>query len=150
MTWIIVRTQHRKEASVASLISSLARCATWHPVQIVPCRPAISRRVTAKAHLRPFREIAILPRRVFACLDWHAAPSLMGIHGVTEIERDGEERVITIPDGQLAAFRAALDAENRAAMALVAVSTKRQKQRWQSLHDALLTLITGTEQEQAA
>ena len=116
-SWVIVRTDFRKEHYVASQIANRGFTA-WHPVQIIAARPAIARRVTAKAQLRAYREVAILPRRVFACLPAASVDDLQGIRHLVGVEFDGDMRPVVIPDSQISAFRAVIDAENRAALAL--------------------------------
>jgi hypothetical protein len=56
--WVILRTDFRKEHYVVSQIGNMG-FAAWHPVQVIAARPAVARRVTAKAQLRAYREIAI-------------------------------------------------------------------------------------------
>ena len=142
MTWLIVRTDFRKEAYVAAQIRN-AGFDAWHPVQVIACRPAVARRVTAKAQLRAYREIAILPRRVFACLPVASVDDLQGIRHLVGVEFDGDMRPVVIPDGQITAFRAVIDAENRAALALSQSASRKQKAKWRSLHDALVEMIDG-------
>jgi hypothetical protein len=149
--WLILRTDFRKEPYVVSQIGNMGFTA-WHPVQVIATRPAIARRVTQKAQLRAYREIAILPRRVFACLPVASVDDLNGIRHLVGIEFDGDMRPVVIPDGQIAAFRAVIDAENRAALALSQSASRKQKAKWRSLHDALVELIdlARSELEQAA
>jgi hypothetical protein len=149
--WIILRTDFRKEPYVVSQIANRGFTA-WHPVQVIATRPAVARRVTAKAQLRAYREIAILPRRVFACLPVASVDDLNGIRHLVGVEFDGDMRPVVIPDGQIAAFRAVIDAENRAALALSQSASRKQKAKWRSLHDALVEMIDGAraQLEQAA
>ena len=149
--WVILRTDFRKEPYVVSQIGNMGfQC--WHPVQVIATRPAVARRVTAKAQLRAYREIAILPRRVFACLPVASVDDLNGIRHLVGVEFDGDMRPVVIPDGQIAAFKAVIDAENRAALALSQSASRKQKAKWKSLHDALCELIDGAraQLEQAA
>jgi hypothetical protein len=149
--WIIIRTDARKEAYVARQIDN-AGFSAWHPVQVIACRPAVSRRVTAKAQLRAYREIAILPRRVFASLPVASVDDLNGIRHLVGIEFDGDMRPVVIPDSQIAAFRAVIDAENTAALALSQKASRKQKAKWRDLKEALLEMIDGAKAqlEQAA
>ena len=152
--WFILRTDARKEAYVAQQIRN-AGFESWHPVQVIACRPAIARRITAKTQLKAYREIAILPRRLFVQADvlyGGALVDALQIRHCLGFERDGYSATINIPDAQIAAFRAVIDAENRAALALSQSASRRQKQKWRSLHDALVEMIDAakTELEQAA
>ncbi len=149
--WLIIRTDFRKEPYVASQIRN-AGFEAWHPVQVIACRPAIARRVTQKAQLRAYREVAILPRRLFACLPTDSVEALQGIRHLVGIEFDGDMRPVSIPDSQIAAFRAVIDAENTAALALSQSASRKQKAKWRSLHDALVEMIEGAKAqlEQAA
>lgn len=151
MNWIILRTDFRKEPYVVSQIGNMGfQC--WHPVQVIATRPAIARRVTQKAQLRAYREIAILPRRVFACLPVASVDVLQGIRHLVGVEFDGDMRPVVIPDGQITAFRAVIDAENRAALALSQSASKRQKAKWRDLKEALLEMVdqAKAQLEQAA
>ena len=149
-SWLILRTDARKEAYVASRIGKMG-FAAWHPVQVIACRPAISRRVTAKAQLRAYREVAILPRRVFTSLPAAFLDDLQGMRHLVGVEFDADMLPVGIPDQQIKDFRAVIDAENRAAVALSSAG-KRQKQKWRSLHDALVEMIDAAKSqlEQAA
>jgi len=151
MTWVILRTDFRKEPYVVSQIGNMGfQC--WHPVQVIAARPAIARRVTAKAQLRAYREIAILPRRVFASVPVAVVDDLHGIRHLVGVEFDGDMRPVVIPDGQIAAFRAVIDAENRAALALSQSASKRQKAKWRDLKEALSEMVdqAKAQLEQAA
>ena len=151
MHWLIVRTDFRKEHYVASQIGNMG-FASWHPVQVIACRPTVARRITAKAQLRAYREVAILPRRVFVCLPAASVDNLQGIRHLVGVEFDGEMRPVVILDNQIAAFRAVIDAENRAALALSQSASRKQKAKWRDLKEALLELIDGAKAqlEQAA
>ncbi len=149
--WIIMRTDFRKEPYVVSQIGNMGFPA-WHPVQVIACRPAVARRVTAKAQLRAYREIAILPRRVFACLPVASVDDLQGIRHLVGVEFDGDMRPVVIPDSQISAFRAVIDAENRAALALSQSASRKQKAKWRDLREALLEMVdqAKAQLEQAA
>lgn len=156
MNWLILRTEFRKEQFVARQVQALGFDA-WVPVQIIACRPHIARRISAKAHLRAYREICILPRRVFAAMPLEAAAE--AAHGkvgkirhVVAVEMNAALEAISVPSGAIAAFRAEIDRENTAALALATRPSRRQRARWRSLHDALVEMVqTAREQlEQAA
>ena len=149
MNWLILRTDARKEAYVARQVQSLGFEA-WLPVQLVACRPQIARRITAKAQLAKIREIPILPRRVFAAMPLEAATE--AVHGkVGKIRHLIGVDPGCVPNGQLAAFRAEIDRENTAALALASRPSRKQKAKWKSLHDALCEMIqTAKEQLEAA
>lgn len=151
MSWLIIRTDARKEQYVAAQLRNLGFSA-WHPVQIIACRLAASRRITSKAHLRAYREVAILPRRVFACLPVASVDDLQGIRHLVGVEFDGDMVPVQIPDSQLHAFRDVINSENTAALALSQTASRKQKAKWRSLHDALVEMIDGAkaQMEQAA
>jgi hypothetical protein len=46
-----------------------------------------------------------------------------------------------VPSAEIARFKAAIDAENTAALALAQKASRKQKAKWRSLHDALVDLI---------
>lgn len=149
--WLILRTDARKEPYVAQQLRNRGFDA-WHPVQVIACRPAISRRVTAKAQLRAYREVAILPRRVFTSLPAAFLDDLQGMRHLVGVEFDADMLPVGIPDQQIRDFRAVIDAENRAALALSQSASRKQKQKWRSLHEALVEMIDAAKSqlEQAA
>ena len=155
MTWLILRTDHAKEAYVARQVANMGY-RVWVPSQIIVCRPTIARRVTAKASLAKVKELPILPRRFFArivdCHDREVQSELTNLRHCDGFERDSEQRLALIPDAEIAAFRAAIDAENTASLALAQKASRRQKAKWKSLHDALVELIQSAKEtmEQAA
>lgn len=154
LMWLIIRTDHRKENYVAAQLRHMGYDA-WVPAQIIVCRPSLSRRVTANAR-HAIRELPILPRRVFArIVDWpdrEAQSDILSVRHVETVERDAEQRAVRIRDAEIASFRAAIDAENTAALALAQKASRKQKAKWRSLHDALLEMIDAAKNqlEQAA
>lgn len=151
MKWLIIKTDHAKEAYVARQIQNLGFDA-WLPAQIIVARPSIGRRVTAKAQLRRIRELPILPRRLFAAVPVALQAELRGIRHLVAVEHDGASRPLSVPAAEIARFRAAIDAENTASLALAQKASRKQKAQWRALHDALLDLIESakTQMEQAA
>lgn len=151
MSWLIIRTDHRKEAYVAAQIRN-AGFDCWIPVQIITARPQIARRITAKAHIQTIKELPILPRRLFAAVPEALHAELEGIRHLVAIERNADQEAICVPHSQITAFRAEIDRENTAALALSQRASRRQKAKWKSLHDALVEMIDGAKQvmEQAA
>jgi hypothetical protein len=151
VTWIILRTDARKEAYVAAQIRN-AGFDAWHPVQIIACRTAVARRVTAKTQMRAYREIAILPRRLFAAVPAALHAELEGIRHLVAIERNADQEAISVPDSQIHAFRVTIDSENTAALALSQRASRKQKAKWRDLKEALLEMIDGAKQiiDQAA
>ena len=148
--WLILRTDARKEAYVARQVQSLGFEA-WLPVQLVACRPQIARRITAKAQLAKIREIPILPRRVFAAIPVALQAEVSKVRHLVAIERNAAQEAISVPSSQIAAFRAEIDRENTAALALASRPSRKQKAKWKSLHDALCEMIqTAKEQLEAA
>jgi hypothetical protein len=57
-----------------------------------------------------------------------------------------------VPPEQIAAFRAEIDRENTATLALATRQNRKQKAKWKSLHDALVDMIQTAkgQMEQAA
>jgi hypothetical protein len=77
---------------------------------------------------------------------------LAGIRHLVAVERDGASEAISVPTAEIARFRAAIDAENTAALALSQAKSRRQKAKWREMKDALLDLIDSAkaQMEQAA
>lgn len=153
MNWLIVRTDFRKEHYVAQQIKALT-FPVWVPSQIIVVRDCRGRRVTARAQLQAIKELPILPKRIFAAVpSWALLQGeLDHIRHLVGVEHDADQRPVSVPDSQITAFRAAIDAENTASLALAQRAGRKQKAKWKSLHDALLELIEGARQtmEQAA
>jgi hypothetical protein len=147
--WLIIRTDHAKEAFVARQIANMGY-RVWVPAQIIVSRPSAARRVTAKAHLAKVKELPILPRRLFACIvDWQDGETQLEIQSIRHFEafeRNAEQRFALVPDAEIASFKAAIDAENTAALALSQRASRKQKAKWKSLHDALCEMIEGARQ----
>lgn len=151
MSWLIIRTDFRKEHYVAQQIRN-AGFDAWVPVQIITSRPQIARRITAKAHMQTIKELPILPRRLFAAVPVALQAELEGIRHLVAIERNADQEAISVPHSQIHAFRVTIDNENTAALALSQRASRKQKAKWKSLHDALCEMIEGAKQtmEQAA
>ena len=155
MNWVIIRTDHAKEAFVARQIALMGYQA-WVPAQIIASRPSVARRLTAKAHIAKVKELPILPRRFFArivdVMDGETQLEIQSIRHFEAFERDAEQRFARVSDAEIAAFKSAIDAENTAALALSQRASRKQKAKWKSLHDALCEMIEGAKQtmEQAA
>lgn len=145
MTWLIIRTDHAKEHYVAQQIAMLGFDA-WVPCQIIVTRPAMSRRVTAVANQR-IKELPILPRRIFAAVPVALQGEVSKIRHLVAVERDGASEAICVSSAEMTRFRAAIDAENTAAMALAQKASRKQKQRWKQLKDALLDLIDSAKEQ---
>lgn len=147
--WLIVKTDRAKEVYVARQVANMGY-QVWVPSQIIVCRPTVARKVTAKASLAKIKDLPILPRRLFAlivdCHDREVQSEIATLRHCDGFERDAEQRLVMIPDAQIVRFRAAIDAENTAAMALHQKASRRQKARWKSLHDALVELIEGAKE----
>lgn len=150
MNWIIVRTDFRKEAYVARQVANLGFDA-WVPAQIITTRPHAARKVTAKAMVS-IKELPILPRRLFVSAEFGLGRDWPAIRHLDGIECDAQGGLVLIPDSQITAFRAEIDRENTAALALAHKASRKQKQKWRSLHDALVEMIDGakTQMEIAA
>lgn len=149
--WLILRTDARKEAYVAQQIKN-AGLEAWHPVQVIACRPHAVRKLLSKSQLATYREVAILPRRVFAAVPVALQAELEGLRHLVGIERNADQEAISVPSSQISAFRAVIDAENRAALMLSQKASRKQKAKWKSLHDALLDMMeeARNQLEQAA
>lgn len=150
MTWIIVRTDHRKEYYVAGRIRAALGLEAWVPSQFVARRPAIARRRLSVNTLPQITEAPIVPKLLFAAVpDWALYQAeLDGIRHMKGIEQDAEQRAARIPDAQIKVFRDAVARENAAAMALAAArSKKRDKEVWRPLKDALLALVDSARQQ---
>lgn len=147
MNWLIIRTDARKEAFVARQVGLMGWPA-WVPVQIITSRPVAARKVTAKAHLQTIKELPILPRRIFAAVPSWAVwqDELHGIQHYVGIERQADNSVVWVPDVQISAFRAEIDAVNTAALALSQRASRRQKTKWRDLKEALVEMIHGAKQ----
>lgn len=151
MTWIICRTDARKELYVARQLA-LAGFDAWVPAQIIVTRPHAARRITAKAHVQTVKESPILPRRVFAAIPVACHGDLAGIRHLVGVERDGNQLPVSVPPGQITAFKAEIDRENTATLALAERPNRKQKAKWKALQDALLDMIHAAKErlEQAA
>ena len=138
--WYVIRTDAKKEDYVAR---QLARHGfeAWNPVQVIACRPAISRRVTAKSQMRTYREIALLPRRVLAAIPEALHGDLAAIRHLVAIERNAALEPLRIPANDIDRFRAAIELENSMALALVHRAGRKQKAQWRSMQDALIDMI---------
>lgn len=148
MTWIIIRTDRAKESYVARRLRDELGFETWLPVQIIPCRPQIARRVSAKAHVLKLKELPILPRRVFVQMPPQAnTDALQAVFGkirhLVAIERDGDQRPVRIASGAIEAFRAEIDRENEASLALATRPNRKQKAKWKSLREGLQEAIAS-------
>ena len=149
--WLVLKADYAKEHYVARQVQALGFDA-WVPCQIIVCRPAVSRRITAKAHLAKIRELPILPRRLFVAIPEALQAEVEAIRHCAGVERHGDSRALSVPNAEIARFRAAIEAENTAALALAQKASRRQKAKWRSLKDALMDMIVEARQtmEQAA
>ena len=146
--WLIIRTDFRKEHYVAQQIKSLG-FPCWVPAQIVVVRDCRGRRVTARAQMQSIRELPILPKRIFAAVpSWALLQGeLDHIRHLVAVERDADQRAVSVPDSQITAFRAEIDRVNTASLALAQRAGRKQKAQWKSLHDALLELIESAKNQ---
>jgi hypothetical protein len=151
-SWLIVRTDYRKEAYVAAQIRGMG-FAAWVPCQMIASRPGIARRKLSHP-ATTIKELPVLPRRLFAAVPMWAVyqHELDGIRHCQGFEQNADQMVVQIPDSQIIAFRAEIDRENTAALALVQTQSRKQKAKWRSLKDALVEMIDSakTQMEQAA
>ncbi len=151
MNWLILRTDARKEQYVAAQLRNLGFNA-WVPVQLAPSRPAKTRRSMAISNVRKVTETPVIPKLLFAAVPVALEADLMRIRHLVAVEHDADSRPACVPSRQVEAFRAAIDAENTAALALASRPNREQKARWKSLKDGLLEAIEQAKQqmEQAA
>lgn len=142
--WLIVRTDFRKEHFVARQIQQRGFDA-WVPSQIIVTRPGMARRLMARSNSQAVKELPILPRRLFA-----TCPDSLTVRHMAGVDRDEFMLPVLIPDDQIAAFRAEIDRENTAALALATQRTRKQKAKWRSLKDALLDMIDQAKEQLGA
>jgi hypothetical protein len=144
LSWLIVRTDARKEAAVAESIRSLGFEA-WVPTQMIASRPSISRRVTSKAAVQ-IRELPVIPKIVFAemlPIDYYALIDVRHYRGIMRSSDGGIARVSSVVIDR---YKSILDAENTAALALVSAKNRKQKAKWRSLQEALIDLVDSAKQ----
>lgn len=126
----------------------------WNPVQIVACRPHHARKVTSRVQIRTIKEVSLLPRRIFAAVPVWAVlqGELAHIRHLVAVEHGPDSLPLCVPDAEISRFRAAIDAENTASLALAQAKSRRQKAKWRDMRAGLLELIEGAKQtmEQAA
>lgn len=148
--WLIIRTDFRKEHYVARRIQSLGFDA-WVPIQQVAVRTHAARKDTKSPALM-VKELAILPRRLFALLPEPVDAQVRAIRHLEAIECDAALEPLRIPAMQICRFREAIETENALSMALAQRPSKRSKAKWKSLHDGLVDMIDGakTQMEAAA
>jgi len=144
MMWFLVRTDHRKEAYVARQIARLGYD-SWVPAQLIAVRPHAARNAAAATAL-VIKEIPILPRRVFCALPEAVDGDFLKIRHLVALERDAALSPLRIPAIEVCQFKAAIDAENTASLALAQRASRKQKARWRNLHDALLDVIEQAKQ----
>lgn len=144
-SWLILRTDYRKEHYVAGQIRMMG-LKDWVPCQIIAKRPAIARRRLSGVRLYEDR-LPILPRRLFVTgpniLDREVQSELRTLRHVAALEMGMDQRLVLIPDAQIADFRAEIDRENTAALALITARSRKAKAKWRSLHEALIEMIDG-------
>lgn len=140
MNWLIIKTDFRKEQYVAQQIRNL----TWDAW--VPCEVR-TQRIGRHVKRRQTTYHPLIPRRIFAAVPFWAVAQgeLDHIRHLVAVERNAALEPVSVPANEIHAFRAAIDAENTAALAL-SRATRRQKAKWRSLKDALLEMIEGAKQ----
>ena len=148
-SWLIIRTDYRKEHYVAAQIRRMGFPA-WVPCQMVSTRLGIGRRKLS-APAVAIKELPILPRRLFVAgpniLDRELQSELRTLRHVESLETGTDQRLVLIPDAQIAAFRAEIDRENTAALALITARSRKAKAKWRSLHEALIEMIDGAKNQ---
>ena len=139
MNWLIIRTDHSKEAYVARQIGLLGFEA-WVPSEIRAIRPHCARRVTAKAAVS-IRELPLLPKRIMAAVPQGIHGKLLEIRHMVAVERDAALAPLQIPANQVLAFRAEIDRLNTATLALASKPTRKEKAVWKDIKEALQDMI---------
>ena len=151
-SWLIIRTDFRKEHYVAAQIRGMG-FAAWVPCQMISTRLGIGRRKLS-APAVAIKELPVLPRRLFMTgpniLDRELQSELRTLRHVEALEMGVDQRLVLIPNNQIAAFRAEIDRENTAALALASARSRKQKQKWRSLHEALVEMIEGAKNQMEA
>jgi len=144
-SWLIVRTDFRKEAYVAAQIRGMG-FAAWVPCQMIVSRPGIARRKLSHAAVA-IKELPVLPRRLFAAVPVALEADLLKVRHLVALERDAALDPVSVPGNQIDAFRAEIDRENTAALALASARSRKQKAKWRSLHEALVEMIEGAKNQ---
>jgi hypothetical protein len=149
-SWLIIRTNYRKEHYVAAQIRNMG-FAAWVPCQMIASRPGIARRKLAHPAVA-IKELPVLPRRLFAAVPMWAVyqHELDGIRHCQGFEQNADQMVVQIPDSQIAAFRSEIDRENTAALALMTARNRKAKAKWKSLHDALVEMVESARNQMEA
>jgi hypothetical protein len=76
---------------------------------------------------------------------------LLKVRHLVALERDAALDPVSVPGNQIDAFRAEIDRENTAALALMqARNSRKQKAKWRSLHEALVEMIEGAKNQMEA
>ena len=150
MTWLIVKTDSRKEHYVATKIRNMGFPA-WVPCQMIASRPGIARRKLSHPSVA-ITELPVLPRRLFAAVPMWAVyqHELDGIRHCQGFEQNADQMVVQIPDSQITAFRAEIDRENTAALALMQTRSRKAKAKWRSLKDALVEMVEAAKNQMEA
>jgi len=149
LNWLILRTDFRKEAYVAAQIRGMG-FAAWVPCQMIASRPGIARRKLS-APAVAIKELPVLPRRLFAAVPVALEADLLKVRHLVALERDAALDPVSVPGNQIDAFRAEIDRENTAALALMqARNSRKQKAKWRSLHEALVEMIEGAKNQMEA
>jgi len=149
-SWLIIRTDYRKEHYVAAQIRNMG-FAAWVPCQMIASRPGIARRKLSHPAVA-IKELPVLPRRLFAAVPVTLEADLLKVRHLVALERDAALDPVSVPGNQIDAFRAEIDRENTAAFALMQTQSRKQKAKWRSLKDALVEMVESakTQMEQAA
>ena len=140
MQWLIVRTAYRKEIAVATQIEK-KRFPVWVPLQIITKRPTAARRHMDRSNTLIEQKRPVCPSLLFAAVPVDEVDRILGIRHLDRIEQTYENTWALVPDAEIAAFRAAVDAENLAAQMLTAAAQRKRKAKWRSLQDAMEDLV---------
>jgi hypothetical protein len=139
--WLIIRTDHGKEAYVARQIETRLECAAWVPVEKRLAR------ICRHSKKRVPIEHPVLPRTLFAAVPVAREADLMRIRHLSGVEHDVALVPLVVPDSQIAVFRAEIERLNAATLAQAAMSVKKEKAKWRALKDALADVIRQAKEQ---
>jgi hypothetical protein len=149
--WLIIRSEYHKEAAVAVQISKKG-FPVWVPMQIISKRPTAARTHMDRSNTVLTKERPVCPSLLFAAVPVGDVDRILGIRHLDRVEQTFEGTWATVPDAEIARFKAAIDAENLATQMLTAAAQRKKRKRWVTLQEAfedLVAVVKGP-MEQAA
>lgn len=151
MNWLLIRTDHAKEAYVARQIQNLGFDA-WVPSQVIIERHKAARRHMDRSNVKQPKTRPVCPTMLFATVPVNCIDEIVSIRHLRKIEQTAQGLIAVVPHSQIRVFMDAIEAENTLARVLSEASRRKQKPVWRSLQDGLLELaasVTGQAQEAA-